>query len=405
METRLLPEILQQPDGPLAEEILRACVHCGFCNATCPTYQLLGDELDGPRGRIYQIKQLLEGGPATETTLTHLDRCLTCRNCETTCPSGVRYARLLVMGRRQLERRVRRPWFERLKREGLRRFLLTPALFNTTVRLASGLRAMLPDSLRRQLPKPGTDKSRPEQRHGRRMLLLEGCVQPALAPEINAATARVLDRLGISLVSVPQAGCCGAVSWHLGKEAEGLAAMRRNIDAWWPEIETGVEAIVITASGCGVMVKEYGDCLAHDPEYADKAARVSALARDIAEVVAGEDISAWHHRESRHIAFHPPCTLQHGQRLVGVVEDILSRMGFELTPVQNAHLCCGSAGTYSLLQPEIAGRLRDDKLRNLRAGDPELIATANIGCQTHLAGGTSLPIVHWITLLDDWMAV
>jgi glycolate oxidase iron-sulfur subunit len=402
MQTRLAQEYRDSAEGREADAILRACVHCGFCNATCPTYQLLGDELDGPRGRIYLIKQVLEGHAPSRKTQLHLDRCLTCRACETTCPSGVRYGRLADIGRGMVERAVRRPWGERLARRLLRAIVPHPGRFRSLLRLGQALRPLLPGPLRAKLPPRRRAGPWPQGAHTRTMLVLAGCAQAAAAPDTNAAAARVLDRLGIRLIEAPAAGCCGALNHHLSAEAEARAQMRRNIDAWWPHVEAGAEAIVITASGCGVMVKDYAHLLADDPAYAAKAARVSALARDPVEVLEGEDLDRLAVRgEGRRIAFHAPCTLQHGQRLQGRVEAILTRLGFALSPVRDAHLCCGSAGSYSLLQPELARRLRDDKLANLAAGRPEIIATANIGCQLHLQGGTDLPVRHWIELLDS----
>lgn len=399
METHLAPEFQDSEAGREAERILRACVHCGFCNATCPTYLLLGDELDGPRGRIYLMKQMLEGQPVTHRTQAHLDRCLTCRNCETTCPSGVEYGRLLDLGRALVERRVSRPAGQRLARLALRHGLQSP-WFPPALRLGQGLRAWLPAVLRDQVPCPAPLPPRPDRTHARRMLVLEGCVQPGLAPETNAAAARVLDRLGIQLVSAPEAGCCGALDQHLAAPEAARAAMRRNIDAWWPHIQAGAEAIVMTASGCGCLVKAYGHHLRHDPAYADKAARVSALTRDLGEVLAAEDLGGLHPAPPRRVAFHPPCSLQHGQQLRGVIEAVLTRAGHELVPVAEAHLCCGAAGSYALLQADLAGRLRARKLTHLQAGAPELIATANIGCQVHLAAASETPVVHWISLLD-----
>ena len=400
MQTNLAGFVRDTPEGREAEAILRACVHCGFCNATCPTYQLLGDELDGPRGRIYLMKQMLEGQPVTARTRTHLDRCLTCRNCETTCPSGVRYGDLVDIGRDLMERLSPRPAGERLMRQGLRRFLGTSGLFTPLFKVGQGLRGLLPATLKDHLPARADAGPRPAPRHARRMLVLAGCVQPAMAPETNAAAARVLDRLGISLVAAPEAGCCGAIDQHLAAPEAARAAMRRNIDAWWPHVESGVEAVVMTASGCGSLVKEYGHHLRDDPAYAAKAARVSELTRDLAEVLAAEDLARIRTRVPRRVAFHPPCSLQHGQKVRGVVEAILAGLGHELVPVDEAHLCCGSAGTYSLLQPELSGQLRARKLSNLQARGPDLIATANIGCQTHLAAASGVPVVHWISLLE-----
>jgi len=401
MQTNLSPDLLDTPQGREADRILRACVHCGFCNATCPTYQLLGDELDGPRGRIYLMKQMLEGAPVTEHTRLHLDRCLTCRNCETTCPSGVQYGRLVDIGRELIEQRAPRPASEQLFRVGLRKGLQSSGLFRPLLKLGQALRPALPAALRAKVPAATPIPARPQRRHARTMLVLEGCVQPDLAPTTNASAARVLDHLGISLVSAPTAGCCGALDQHLGAAEAARAAMRRNIDAWWPYIEAGAEAIVMTASGCGSQVKEYGHHLKDDPGYAEKAARVSALTRDLGEVLAREDLTAFRLPAPRRIAYHAPCSLQHGQKLKGLVEEILTRLGYELTPVNEPHLCCGSAGTYSILQPGLSSQLRERKLGHLQAGDPELIVSANIGCQMHLQGGTQLRVAHWIELLEE----
>jgi glycolate oxidase iron-sulfur subunit len=399
MQTALADFIKDTPEGREADAILRACVHCGFCTATCPTYQLLGDELDGPRGRIYLIKQILEGSPTTARTQLHLDRCLTCRACETTCPSGVRYGRLADIGRHVVEQRVRRPWHERLTRWLLRRVLPYRSRFTPLLALGRVVRPLLPRTLRGTVPPAQAAGAWPAPRHQRRMLVLEGCVQPVLAPRINAATARVLDRLGISLVCADSAGCCGAVSHHLSAQEDALGFMRRNIDAWWPHVEAGVEALVMTASGCGVMVKEYEQLLSHDPRYAAKATRIADMTRDIAEVLADTELSVLQARP-RKIAFQSPCTLQHGQKLGGIVEGLLQGLGFELTPVPDPHLCCGSAGTYSILQKPLSQRLLANKLEALESGQPELIATANIGCLVHLQSRAWPRVVHWIELLD-----
>ena len=403
MQTSLQQAFLDTPGGREADQVLRNCVHCGFCNATCPTYQLSGDELDGPRGRIYLIKQVLEGRQASARTQLHLDRCLTCRACETTCPSGVDYHLLLDTGREVIEAQVGRTPGGHLLRRMLRLILTHRRTFTVLLRLGQALRPVLPRALRQQVPAraPGLAPASGSN-HRRRMLLPEGCVQPALAPQINHATRRVLDALGITAVSPSAGGCCGAVSHHLGAVNEARDFMRRNIDAWWDEISAGAEAIVITASGCAPLVKEYGRLLAHDPAYAEKAARVSALARDLSEVVAREPLDDKLRRPAGKvkISFHSPCTLQHAQRLDGVVEDLLSRAGFELAPTADRHLCCGSAGTYSLLQPAFSRELRDNKLAALQKPDPVVIATANIGCLTHLAGGARVPVKHWIELLE-----
>jgi glycolate oxidase iron-sulfur subunit len=403
MQTSLPQEFLHTPAGREADEVLRNCVHCGFCNATCPTYQLTGDELDGPRGRIYLIKQVLEGRPASTRTQLHLDRCLTCRACETTCPSGVDYHRLLDTGREIIERQVGRAPGGHLLRWMLRLILTRRRTFTALLRLGQAVRPLLPAPLRNLVPaRHPSQPAAPAATHRRRMLLLDGCVQPALAPQINRATRRVLDALGITPVSAATSGCCGAVSHHLGAVDEARDFMRRNIDAWWEEITAGAEAIVITASGCAPLVKEYGRLLAHDPVYAEKAKRVSSLARDLSEVVAQEPLEGRLRplAATVKIAFHSPCTLQHAQRLDGVVEDLLSRAGFELAPVSDRHLCCGSAGTYSLLQPALSRQLRDNKLDALQQQRPVLIATANIGCLTHLAAGARVPVKHWIELLE-----
>jgi glycolate oxidase iron-sulfur subunit len=388
-----------------AEHILRSCVHCGFCNATCPTYQLLGNELDSPRGRIYLIKQLLEGEPVTQKTQLHLDRCLSCRNCETTCPSGVTYHALLDIGRAELERRIERPLSERVLREGLRRAIPHPAVFDALLKTGRAMRPLLPAALGRKIPKQSSRaKTRPAPRHPRKMLMLEGCVQPALSPNTNAAAARVLDRLGISIVNARQAGCCGATDYHLNAQEAGLARARRNIDAWWPAIEAGAETIVQTASGCGAFIKEYGHLLRDDPRYASKAQRVSELARDLVEVLANEPLGQLQAglpgQTQQRIAFHCPCTLQHAQKLGGAVESILQQLGFDLTAVPDAHLCCGSAGTYSITQPELAQRLRNNRLDALESGKPEMIVTANIGCQVHMDGAGRTPVLHWIELVE-----
>jgi glycolate dehydrogenase iron-sulfur subunit len=406
MQTRLADFVRDTPEGREADAILRSCVHCGFCTATCPTYQLLGDELDGPRGRIYLIKQMLESGEAGRGTQLHLDRCLTCRACETTCPSGVRYGRLADIGRGMTERMVKRPLSERIGRRLLRLVVPHARRFGLLLRLGRLARPLLPTAMQRKLPSTRAARLRPRSNHARTMLVLEGCVQPSAAPNINTAAARVLDRLDIGLVSAPKAGCCGALSHHLSAEAEALNQMRRNIDTWWPHVEAGAEAVVVTASGCGAMVKDYGHLLRYDPGYADKAARISGMTRDIAEIVA-EGIEGLSPRASRaahrprKIAFHSPCTLQHGQQLAGTVEGILSRLGFTLTPVPDAHLCCGSAGTYSILQSKLSQRLLANKLDALLSGKPDCIATANIGCQLHLQSGSDLPVLHWIELLDE----
>jgi glycolate oxidase iron-sulfur subunit len=402
MRTELTSLIKNSEDGKLADKILRSCVHCGFCNATCPTYQILGDENDGPRGRIYLIKQLLEGKATNEASRDHLDRCLTCRNCETTCPSGVQYAQLLDIGRSHIEKTVPRSFKQRSFRKLLRTVLPYRKRFTFLFKTGQVFKPLLPTSIKKKMPRSVAKGNWPLKQHKRRMLVLDGCVQPALSPDINAVTARVLDKLGISLIRQKKAGCCGAVSQHLSAEDEALTFMKHNIDAWWPDIESGIEAIVITASGCGVMVKEYAHYLRNDPDYAEKARRVSSLCKDIAEIIIKEDYQklAVDTESSTTIAWHPPCTLQHGQKINGVVEKILDRCGYQLTAVQDSHLCCGSAGTYSLLQPHLSRQLQINKITQLAKNKPEMIVTANIGCQTHLQEVSDIPVVHWVHLLD-----
>ncbi|MEB0045589.1 MULTISPECIES: glycolate oxidase subunit GlcF [unclassified Pseudomonas] len=401
MQTTLSEQARLLPRAEEAESILRSCVHCGFCNATCPTYQLLGDELDGPRGRIYLIKQVLEGNEVTRKTQEHLDRCLSCRNCETTCPSGVDYHNLLDIGRAVVDAAVPRPLAQRLLREGLRRVVPNPGLFKGLVSTGQVFRALLPSPLQSKLPRNTEPaKTRPVTRHSRHVLMLEGCVQPSLSPNTNAAAARVLDRLGISVTPSREAGCCGAVDYHLDAQAQGLDRARRNIDAWWPSIENGAEAIVQTASGCGAFIKDYGHLLRSDPLYADKARKVSALAKDLIEVLREEPLETLGVHSDQRLAFHCPCTLQHAQKLGGTVEAVLTRLGFNLTAVPDAHLCCGSAGTYSLTQPALSRQLRDNKLTALQSGHPDVIVTANIGCQSHLDGAGHTPVKHWIELVE-----
>ena len=407
METNLAPFIRDTPEGREADSILRACVHCGFCLATCPTYQLLGDELDGPRGRIYLMKQVLEGATPTATTQLHLDRCLTCRACETTCPSGVQYGRLVDIGRKIVDERVGRKPVDAARRYSLRKTLLSKSVFGTALAVGRFAKGLLPREIGDRIPATIPAGEWPSPHHTRRMLIVRGCVQPSLAPNIDAAMARVLDRIGISAVQIEAGGCCGALPYHLSEHDYARAIVRRNIDAWWPHVERGAEAIIVTASGCGVMVKDYGHVMAQDAAYAEKAAKIGALARDPSEIVG----AAWDQLAAKiarthattKLAFHSPCTLQHGMKIRGQVEPVLEALGFNLTPVADAHLCCGSAGTYSVLQPVLAEQLRSNKLAALEAGEPEVIVSANIGCLTHLAGGTARPVRHWIELLDARM--
>jgi glycolate oxidase iron-sulfur subunit len=407
MQTHLADWIRDTPEGIEADSILRKCVHCGFCLATCPTYNLLGDELDSPRGRIYLMKQMLEGAPVTQRTQLHLDRCVTCRACETTCPSGVEYGRLVDIGRGIVEQKVPRTAGDRLRRWLLKNTLPHRALFGAALALGRLAKPLLPAGVARKIPGRHARGVWPKPRHARRMLVLEGCVQPSMAPSINAATARVLDRIGISLIDVRRAGCCGAVTFHLNYQDDSLAYVKANIDAWWPHVESGAEAVVITASGCGTMVKEYGHLLRHDPAYAQKAARISSMAKDVSEVIAAEQTAIAKRmradKSPRKVAFHSPCSLQHGLKINGVVESLLRDAGFALTPVPDAHLCCGSAGTYSLLKPGISQQLLRNKVSALESGRPELIATANIGCLAHIQSGTARQVIHWIELIDGRM--
>ena len=408
MQTQLAPQFQGTADGQEAEAILRKCVHCGFCTATCPTYQLLGDELDSPRGRIYLIKQVLEGHTPTRSTQLHLDRCLTCRNCETTCPSGVQYGHLVDIGRKIVDAQVPRTLAERATRWVLKEGLPSP-LFGPAMKAGQAVRGLLPESLRAKVPVPEAAGVWPTREHARKVLLLAGCVQPSMSPGINSATARVLDAVGIQTVIAPKAGCCGAVKFHLNDQDGGLAEMRVNIDAWWPQVDSGaVECIVMNASGCGVTVKEYGHHLQHDPQYAEKAARISALTRDLSELLPGIAPLLQGKLTNVHkgvVAFHPPCTLQHGQQLRGGVETHLRALGFDVrVAINESHLCCGSAGTYSVLQPELSKQLRERKLGHLNALQPTVITSANIGCITHLQSGTAIPVRHWVQVLDDALA-
>jgi len=408
MQTQLSPEYHDTPEGREAEAILRKCVHCGFCTATCPTYQLLGDELDGPRGRIYLIKQVLEGAEPTRKTQQHLDRCLTCRNCESTCPSGVQYGHLVDIGRQLVDAKVERPTGERLVRWALKEGL-SSSLFAPAMKLGQAVRGLLPNSLKAKVPEARDAGAWPTREHARKVLMLTGCVQPSMSPNINSATARVLDACGIQTVVAAHSGCCGALKFHLNDQTGGAAQMRVNIDAWWPWVERGeVEAIVMNASGCGVMVKDYGHVLRDDPVYAQKAQRISELTQDLSELLPQllpslkEQLKPEVVQATGVVAYHPPCTLQHGQQLKGGVETHMAALGFQVqVAASESHLCCGSAGTYSVLNPEIAYQLRDRKLGHLKALQPRAILSANIGCITHLQSGSDVPVRHWVELVDE----
>ena len=418
MQTNLADWIKDTPEGIEADAILRKCVHCGFCLATCPTYQLTGDELDSPRGRIYLMKEMLEGNDVTARTQFHLDRCLTCRACESTCPSGVQYGRLVDIGREVVEKKVPRGLVDKITRTVLKNTLPNTALFTVGLGLARAVRALLPDGVKKYVTSRRAEGIWPQPLHARKMLVLDGCVQPAMAPSINHATARVLDKLGISLIKAENGGCCGAIPHHLNDADEAHAYVKRNIDAWWPAIEAGCEAIVVTASGCGTMVAEYGHLLRNDVAYAEKAARVSELYRDVSQVIEQERATLVEKLNAKvatfpldaevtkpKLAFHAPCSLQHGLKIRGVVENLLRDAGFELTHVPDGHLCCGSAGTYSLLQSELSGQLLINKVRALESGSPDIVATANIGCMAHIESGlhasSRTPILHWIELIDQ----
>jgi glycolate oxidase iron-sulfur subunit len=403
MQTNLADFIKDTPQGKEADAILRSCVHCGFCTATCPTYQILGDELDGPRGRIYLIKQVLEGTEPTKKTQQHLDRCLTCRSCESTCPSGVQYGRLVDIGRSVVDEKVGRTFTEKATRTVLRKGLLNKPLFHNAMKLGRAMRPLMPKALQAKVQPMRDAGTWPSAQHKRSVLLLDSCVQNSMAPSIDFSAARVLDRAGVTLTHVPAGGCCGALSHHMNAHDEAVGIVKRNIDAWWPHIEAGAEAIVGTASGCSVMLKDYGHFMQHDAAYADKAEKIAALSKDVSEVIAAEwpTLKEKLKPANEKIAYHPPCTMQHGMKLKGGVETMLRDMGFELAPVADSHLCCGSAGTYSVLQPEISNELKNRKVKSLTADGPSQIATSNIGCMTHIQSGTTLPVKHWIELLDE----
>ena len=406
MHSQPSADLAGTPLGQQAQSLLKACVHCGFCLPACPTYRVLGNELDSPRGRIYLIKQMVEGAPVTATTREHLDRCLTCRSCESACPSGVEYGRLIDLGRELIETRAPRPVTQRTWRAALALGLSQRSVFTPLLRLGQLFRGALPAGLRAKVPprvKPGT---RPAVRHTRRVVMLEGCVQPGLAPQINAAAMRVLDRLGISVLTARGETCCGALGHHLGHTERAQAQARTNVDLCTQLLDDGAEAIVSTASGCGVFVKDYGHLLKDDPAYAARAARVAAATRDLCEVISADGLRAAGLGGSAKrgtVAWQAPCTLQHGQRIstAGRVEALLEAAGYALAPVASPHLCCGSAGTYSILQADLSRQLRERKLETLMGGRPESIATANIGCLEHLRAASPVPVKHWVELIDE----
>jgi glycolate oxidase iron-sulfur subunit len=402
MQTRLAPEFIGNAAAAEAAAIVGRCVHCGFCAATCPTYQVLGDELDGPRGRIHLMQQMLEGQAVSGATRLHLDRCLGCRACETTCPSGVEYGHLLDFGRGLVERKAPRSNGARLLRRSLAAFLTGPA-FAPVLRLGQMLRPLLPQALRARVPRWQRRGEWPAADRPRRMLLLGGCVHDALSPDIHSAAARVFDRLGITLQRMPAAGCCGAIRHHMADAEGSLRDMRRNVDAWWPQVEAGAEAILSLASGCGTMLRDYGHLLREDPAYAARAARISQLARDPAELLPGfgarlRELASG--APAMKVAFHSPCSLQHGLKLRGTVESLLRQLGAELAAVGDSPQCCGSAGTYSLLQPQLSATLGRAKSAALEASRPECILSANVGCIVQIGAFTGVPVMHWIEWVD-----
>ena len=411
MQTQFSLAQLADADIKDADTILRACVHCGFCTATCPTYLLLGDELDGPRGRIYLIKEMLERDrPATSTVVKHIDRCLSCLACMTTCPSGVNYMHLVDHGRRHIARTFRRPLLDRLVRRALAVVLPRPGLFRWALlaaRLARPGQALLPARLQAMLRLAPSAAHQyagiapqvfPAEGSRRlRVALLAGCVQQVIDADINQATLRLLRRHGAEVVVAESVGCCGALGHHLGEDV--LDRVRANVDAWTAELDRGLDAIVVNASGCGTMVKDYGFLLRSDPAYAEKAARVSALAKDVSEVAEQLGLSSAL-AEAPRVAYHSACSLQHGQKIHALPKELLQKAGFDVVDVPEGHLCCGSAGTYNLLQPELANALKDRKLRNIASVKPAIVAAGNIGCITQLAAGASVPVVHTVELLD-----
>ena len=401
MRAKIAGPLADTAAGAIAEQVLRACVHCGMCNATCPTYQLTGDELDGPRGRIYLMKQVLEGEPAGRLTQTHLDRCLGCRACETTCPSGVDYHALYDVAKIVVNAAAPRPWSERLARWAIRFACVDPRRLAILMAVGRRLGFALPQALRGKLAERSPPGPTPQPRHGRRMTLLGGCVQAAAAPTINAANRRVFDAVGIDLLESPAVGCCGALSFHTGAAEEGRALARRNIDAWCAELDAGAEAIVANASGCAAFIRDYPDILADDPAYAARARRVAEAVRDPVEILRANPPTAVRAPRQPRVAVHPPCTLRNGPGLADAPAQLLATLGFEPQPIGDAHVCCGSAGAYSLLQPKIARELRDAKIAALTGAEPQAILTANIGCLMHLAEASPVPVRHWIEAVDE----
>lgn len=399
MQTKLKIDFLQTEKGQLANNILRNCVHCGFCTATCPTYQILGDELDGPRGRIYQIKEMLEGATVTKETLQHLDRCLTCRACETTCPSGVEYGHLLEIGRSEVEKRVQRSFSQKILRKSLLYVLPFSNRFNTLLSLGQFFRPVLPKFFKKQIPIKAKLDSLSLKTHKRKMLILDGCVQPSLSPEINHSTKRVLNALEIELISF--SGCCGAINQHLSDEEKALFTIKNNIDRLISEFDNGIEGIVMTASGCGAMFKDYSHLLRNDEAYREKAKRVADKTFDLTEVINAKELRAKLNINQSNIAVHTPCTLQHAQKLPTNIENIFSTCGYQISPIKDKHLCCGSAGTYSITQPKLSEQLREQRLSGLMVNQPDLIVTANIGCLHHLNSGSSVPVRHWVEIIAD----
>ena len=405
MKTIIAKEFADQSQFDPVKGILQACVHCGFCTATCPTYLLLGDERDSPRGRIYMMKAMFEGEPVTHETRDHLDRCLTCRSCETTCPSGVEYGHLVDLGRLVVEQKVPRAMSQKLVRWGLRQVLPYRSRFGPMLKMGQLFRPVLPQVIKHHIPLPVVKLRAPKTQHQRVMLSLPGCAQASAAPNTDIAAAQVLDQLNITLKVLHKTGCCGAVNHHLNAHEKALSQARHNIDLVWPELQAGAQALVITASGCGAAIQEYGYMLRDDPSYADKAKQVSLAAKDISEILDNEDLSPLKSQLIKakaaigKVAVHCPCTQQHAMQLPNKVKTLLEDLGIDTAATNNDHLCCGSAGTYSLLQPKLSKQLLNQKLKDLTIDQPKLIVTANVGCQLHLGGAALVPVKHWLELL------